>query len=124
VSRGLNVLIAGLLITLPACSPSAANVEPDNRRVTVEVRNQHALPMDVYVVGAGSFHRLGVVDPGMDGTFYIPQNLLGSGSVSLEARPTETGRPFRSGSLLLAPGSVVDFIISQQLFSSTVIQRP
>jgi hypothetical protein len=79
--------------------------------------------MEVYALGGGSFHRLGVVHPGMDGTFYIPQNLAGGGSVRLEARPGGTGQPFRSGDLLLLPGSVVDFIISPQLFSSTATVR-
>jgi hypothetical protein len=123
VSRGLNVLVAGLVLTLSACSQGTGGVEPDNRRVTVEVRNQHALPMEVYALGGGSFHRLGVVHPGMDGTFYIPQNLVGGGSVRLEARPSGTGQPFRSAALLLRPGSVVDLIISPQLFSSTATVR-
>ncbi|MGH7579779.1 MAG: hypothetical protein ACREM9_06380 [Gemmatimonadales bacterium] len=121
----MKVLVAGLALTLSACSHGTGDVEPDNRRVTVEVRNQHALPMEVYALGAGSFHRLGVVHPGMDGTFYIPRNLVGSGSVQLEARPSGNGaQPFRSGDLLLNPGSVLDFIIAPQLFSSTVTQRP
>lgn len=124
MSRGFHVLVAGLLLVLPACSPSAGGVEPDNRRVTVEVRSQYALPVDIYVVGGGSFHRLGVVNPGMDGTFYIPQNLARNGSVRLEARPAGTAQPFRSGDLLLAPGSVVDLLVAQQLFSSTATLRP
>jgi len=123
VSRGVNVLVAGLVLTLSACSHGTGGVEPDNRRVTVEVRNQHALPIEVYALGGGSLHRLGLVHPGLDGTFYIPRNLVGGGSVRLEARPAGTGQPFRSGDLLLSPGSVVDLIIAPQLFSSTATVR-
>jgi hypothetical protein len=125
VSRGVKVLVAGLLLSLSACSHGTGDVEPDNRRVTIEVRNQHALPMEIYALGAGSFQRLGLVHPGLDNTFYVPRNLIGSGSVRLEARPSGNGtQPFRSGDLLLNPGSVVDFVIAPQLFSSTVTQRP
>jgi hypothetical protein len=124
VSRGLNVLIAGLLLTLCACAPSGGGVEPDNRRVTIEVRNHNALPVDVYALGGGSTLRLGTIDPGMDGTFSVPQNLITSGSVRLEARTGATAQPFRSADLIMAPGSVVDFIVAPQLFSSTVTLRP
>ncbi len=124
MSRGRTVLVASLLLTAWACAPSGGGVEPDNRRVTVEVRNHNALPVEVYALGAGSTLRLGTVHPGMDGTYFVPQNLIGSGSVRLEARPSGSGQPFRSADLIMAPGSVVDFIIAPQLFSSTVTLRP
>jgi hypothetical protein len=124
VSRGRKVLIAGLFLTGWACAPAGGGVEPDNRRVTVEVRNHNALPVDVYALGGGSTLRLGTVHPGMDGTFFVPQNLVRSGSVRLEARPSASGQPFRSSDLIMAPGSVVDFIIAPQLFSSTATLRP
>jgi hypothetical protein len=124
VSRGRNAFIAGLLLTTWACAPPGGGVEPDNRRVTVEVRNHNALPVDLYALGGGSTLRLGTVHPGMDGTFSVPQNLIKSGSVRLEARPSGRGHPFRSADLILAPGSVIDFIVAPQLFSSTVTLRP
>jgi hypothetical protein len=124
VSHRSKVLAAGLLVTVWACSPSAGDVEPDHRRVTVSVTNQHALPMEVYALGAGTNQRLGTVHPGMDGRFFLPQTMIGGGSIRLEARPSGNGQPFRSGDLLLAPGSVVDFVIAPQLFSSTVTLRP
>ena len=125
MSRGWNVLVTGLVVMLSACSQGTGDVEPDNRRATVEVRNRHALPIEIHVLGGGSTHRLGTVHPGMDGTFSVPKNLIGSGSVRLEARPSGNGvQPFRSADLLLNSGSVVDFIIAPQLFASTVTQRP
>jgi hypothetical protein len=61
----------------------------------------------------------------MNGNFVIPQNLVGNGSVQFEARPTGggSGQPFRSGQVMLAPGSLVQFQIAPQLFNSTVIRR-
>ncbi len=123
--RAPNLLVTALVLMTPACSGSGGgDVEPVRKRVTVEVENQHALPMEIHAIGSGINHRLGTVHPGMRGTFEIPQNLIGSSSVMLEARPSDTGRSFRSGDLLVTPGSVLDFIITQQLFSSTVVQRP
>jgi hypothetical protein len=79
--------------------------------------------MDVYASGAGITHRMGTVHPGMSGQFFLPQNLIGGGSVRFEARPSGGGQPFRSGDLLLAPKAIVEFIIAPQLFNSTVTRR-
>jgi hypothetical protein len=79
--------------------------------------------MEVYASGSGINHRMGTVHPGMSSHFVIPQNLVGSGSVQFEARPSGGGQPFRSGEVLLGPGSLIEFQIAAQLFSSTVTQR-
>jgi hypothetical protein len=123
--RAFRVLVPGLLLTVSACGHSRpAEVHPNALPAYVEVRNQHALPMEVYAFGSGITHRLGTVYPGMAGHFVVPQNLIGSGSVQLEARSGTSGQPFRSGDLLIAPGAVVDFVIGDQLFNSTVTLRP
>jgi hypothetical protein len=124
--RGLRVLVPGLLLTASACAHSSDGdeLEPTGTPVSVEVTNQHALPMEVYVLGSGITHRLGTVYPGMGGHFVVPQNLIGNSSVRFEARPSGDGQPFRSGDLLLAPGTVVDFVIAARLFNSTVTHRP
>ncbi len=85
--------------------------------------NRNALPMEVYASGSGINHRMGTVHPGMNGNFVIPQNLVGGGSVQFEARPSGGGRPFRSGEVMLAPGSLIQFQIGSQLFNSTVTRR-
>jgi hypothetical protein len=59
----------------------------------------------------------------MDGQFVIPQNLIGGGGVELQAR-TGGRQPFRSDKLLLAPGTIVEFVIAPQLFNSTATLRP
>jgi hypothetical protein len=80
--------------------------------------------MEVRASGSGITHRVGTVHPGMEGHFVIPQNLVGSGAVQFEARPSGGGQPFRSGEILLAPGTLVQFQIAAQLFNSTVTRRP
>ncbi|HWB40446.1 MAG TPA: hypothetical protein VG500_04260 [Gemmatimonadales bacterium] len=125
MARGVGVLTAVLLLAAPACAKSGGDeVEPNHRPVTVEVKNQFALPMEILANGSGIDHRLGTVHPGMRGTFRLPQAMIGGGSVRFEARPSGSGRPFQSGDLLIAPGSVVDFVIAAQLFNSTVTLRP
>ena len=90
----------------------------------VEVINRHALAVEVHAVGNGIDQRLGTVHPGMSARFVIPANLTTSGGVELQVGPTASNQRFRSGELLFAPGSVVDLIVTPQLFSSTATIRP
>ena len=126
--RGLRVLVPLLLLASSACARSAdgeddAEATPIRAPVSVEVTNQFALPVEVYVFGLGITHRLGTVHPGMGGRFVVPPNLVNGGSVRFEARSGSEARPFQSGEVLLAPGSVVDFMVTPQLFNSTVTLR-
>jgi hypothetical protein len=117
-------LIPALVLTMSACAHSGpTEAKPVTGSVEVQVTNQNALPMEVYATGSGISHRLGTVHPGMNGNFVLPKNLVGSGSVQFEARPSGGGRPFRSGEVLLAPGAFVQFQIAPQLFNSTVNRR-
>ena len=119
------MMVPTLLLTLGACSQSGGGeVKPSDIPVSVEVTNQHALPMEIAAVGSGIVQRLGTVHPGMSSHFKIPNTLIGNGSIQLEARPSGGGQPFRSGEVLLAPGAVLDFTIAAQLFNSTVTRRP
>jgi hypothetical protein len=127
--RGLRLLVPALLLTATACAHSGGGETKPEIRETgipayIEVRNQHALPMEVYAFASGITQRLGTVHPGMSGRYTIPQNLIGNGSVRFEVRPSGGGQPFRSGEILLEPGAVVDLEIAAQLFNSTVTRRP
>jgi hypothetical protein len=122
--RGLRVVVPALLLTASACARSSGGeMAPAAGSVEVAVTNRNALPMEVYASGSGINHRMGTVHPGMGGHFVIPQNLVGGGSVQFEARPSGGGQSFRSGEVLLAPGSLIQFVIAPQLFSSTVTRR-
>jgi hypothetical protein len=121
------MLLPALLLTATACGGRGGDDDaphPTDSPVRVEVTNNNALPVHIYAVGSGITHRMGTVHPGMDAHFVIPQNLIGSGGVELQARPGTAGQPFRSGQLLLAPGTIVDLQITPQLFNSTVTLRP
>ena len=122
--RGLRLVLPTLLLTASACAHSrGGQTAPAPGSVEVTVTNRNALPMEIYASGSGISHRIGTVHPGMNGHFVIPQTLVGNGSVQFEARPSGGGQPFRSGDILLAPGSLVEFQIAPQLFNSTVNRR-
>jgi hypothetical protein len=124
VLRALRLALPALLLTASACARSGGGEPaPAAGSVEVQVTNRNALPMEVYASGSGINHRMGTVHPGMNGNFVIPQNLVGGGSVQFEARPSGGGRPFRSGEVMLAPGSLIQFQIGSQLFNSTVTRR-
>ncbi len=118
-------LVSILLLGANACAKGGTDTPtPDDSAVRVEVTNRNPLPIEVYAVGNGIEQRLGTVHPGMNAQFTIPANLTTSGGVELLAAPTQSNQRFRSGELLLAPGSIVDLIVAPQLFSSTATIRP
>ena len=117
--------VPALLLAGSACARrGGGGPEPAESPVRVEVTNNYALAVEIYAVGSGITHRMGTVHPGMAGRFVVPQNLLGAGGVELQARPGASGQPFRSGQLLLAPGTIVDFVITSQLFIRMATLRP
>jgi hypothetical protein len=120
------MLVPALLLTGSACARGGGDEgpQPTDSPVRVEVTNNHALPMVVEAVGSGINHRMGTVHPGMSGAFVIPQNLIGSGDVELQAHPSASSQTFRSGPLLLSPGTIVVLVIAPQLFNSTATLRP
>jgi hypothetical protein len=125
VLRGWRRLAPWLLLAASACARGGSDEPvPTGDPVRVEVTNNYALPVEIYAVGSGVTRRLGTVHPGMGARFTIPQNITRSGSVELEARLAAERQTFRSGQLLLAPGTIVDFDVAPQLFNSTVTLRP
>jgi hypothetical protein len=124
VFRQWWMLLPGLLLTTSACARGGGDEpRPVDSPVRVEVANNHALPVEVEAVGSGARQRLGMVHPGMAGHFVVPQNLIGAGGVELQAHPSASREQFSSGPLLLAPGTIVDFVIAPQLFNSTATLR-
>jgi hypothetical protein len=124
VLHGLRFVVPALFLTASACAHSGGGeAAPAAGSVEVRVTNQNALPMEVFASGSGINHRMGTVYPGMGSHFMIPQNLVGNGSVQFEARPSGGGQAFRSGEVMLAPGSLIEFQIAPQLFNSTVNRR-
>lgn len=120
------LLLVPLLLGLAGCfgRPDPEEVVPAGPPARVEVKNLHALPVEIDIAGNGTLLRLGTVHPGMEASFEIPQNVTINGSAELIVIPKTNARPFRSEPLLLNPGSVIDLVVTPRLFNSTATIRP
>lgn len=124
VSRRRWTAVLSLLLSVAACAKGGGDgPNPTDSPVRVEVTSDHALAVEIYAAGSGIRRRLGTVHPGMSAQFAIPGNITNSGSVELQVAPTANSRYFRSGQLLLAPGTIVELRVAPQLFSSTATLR-
>ena len=118
--RTLFVVIS-LLPFLSNCVRRRTTAEPYNEAVHVLVTNNYSQPMEVFVGQAGATHRLGTVHPGMEGRFEVPQGMIDNGMVTFYAYPTVDARQVaQPGQLLLVRGQVVEFVIGNPLYNSTI----
>src|SRR5688500_7533472 len=86
MTGGAWLLIAGLVLSAGCAKSGEEDVEPvDGPSATVEVRNNYALPVEIFAQGSGINQRLGTVHPGMPGHFKIPPAMLGGRAVELVA---------------------------------------
>jgi hypothetical protein len=124
---GRTWIFLGLLLAGSACRRGSGEVplasDPILAPIWIEVRNNHAFPVEIFVTGSGINHRLGTVHPLMNATFELPAAMIGNGSVELVATASDSRSPGRTGPILLSPGAVVDYVIAQQLFNSTATIR-
>jgi hypothetical protein len=127
MSRRSWVVLPLLILALPACRRGANEAplpaDPVASPIQIEVQNNHALPVDLFIVGSGVNHRLGTVHPGMNASFRVPPGMIGNGSVELLAQSSAHRQPARTGPILLAPGAIVDYVVAAQLFNSTATIR-
>jgi hypothetical protein len=127
--RGWRVLIVGLLAAGSACAHRRGAVtdtggpQPAERPVRVHVINHYKEGMEVSATGAGIVQRLGLVSPGIDRDFVLPQALVGSGSVTFVAQPSGFGPKVQSEEVRIRPGAVVDFEIMTNLIGSRATVR-
>jgi hypothetical protein len=122
-----RLLLCGLLLVAAACRRASdeppLSSDPVLAPIRIEVQNNHALPIEIFVEGSGIHHRLGTVHPGMSASFQLPATMIGNGSVELLAQSSANRNPNRTGPILLSPGAVVDYVIGQVLFNSTATVR-
>jgi hypothetical protein len=126
--RGVEILVAGLLLTSSACAHRSGSTS-DMRRpqdpggaVQLHVTNHSGGPMEVFATGRGSSYRIGTVHPGLVGHFVVRPGMAVNGPVEFLAR-SGSGPMIRSGLLLLAPGSMVDFELTTSPATSVATVR-
>ncbi len=123
--RGLKALVAAALIAgaATACGRTAApydtgSAQPAARAITVSVKNDNMLAMDIYAVSGGTSTRLGSVGPGLHDTMVLDPSLMRDGLVNIVARPVGGGRPVSTGTLNPVAGQTIDFEIGINLIDS------
>ncbi len=130
--RAIRALVTAAMITgaatATACGRSAApydagSAQPAARAITVSVKNDNMLAMDLYAVTADHSTRLGAVEPGMSDTMVLDPSFLPNGFVEIVARPVGGGRPVSTGSLNPMPGQTIDFEIGFNLSDSRATIR-
>jgi hypothetical protein len=128
VRRNPWVLVLSLVLAGSACASSRTEApQSADTPVLVVVTNNYALAMEVFVIGSGTNHRLGTVDPGTVGRFTIPPGMIGGSPLEFQANPPPRASErvqAQSGRILVAPGAIVDFVITPRLFNSTATLRP
>jgi hypothetical protein len=110
--------------SVSACSrnnQAAGDISPADV-VSVQVRNENFLDMDVYVVSQGLATRLGTVT-GNGTRHFVLDRSVSSQDFSVVATPIGGNGRASSGALRIGPGQTVDFTIGSLLNNSSVLVR-
>ena len=124
---GLQFVIAALFVATAACAHgrgTATNANGPLPAVRVHVSNHYKTEMEIYATGSGTTQRLGLVAPGLEREFDIPQLMVVAGSVTFTAHPSGVGPIVRSEEVRIRPGDFVDFEIATNLVGSQAWVRP
>jgi hypothetical protein len=124
---GLLFAIAALFVSTATCAHgrgTATNTNWPLPAVRVHVSNHYKTEMEIYATGSGTTQRLGLVAPGLEREFDIPQHMVVAGSVTFTAHPSGVGPTVRSDEIRIRPGDIVDFEIATNLFGTQAWVRP
>jgi hypothetical protein len=123
-----RLLIAAIaLLLVGGCSrnaPGDPGPMTEGARVYLEVTNNFALAVEVSAVSAGINQRLGMVHPGMQAHFTLPQALINGRQIEFVVAPSASTTQYRSAEMILYPGEIVDLQVAAVLFNSTTVIRP
>jgi hypothetical protein len=93
----------------------------DDRPVHVEVENQSWNAVHVYVLAGGQYQSLGQISSQNTDRFEVPRGLLGGRKeIRLAADPIGSREGFISDRILVEPGDVVSWTLTQPLAHSRV----
>ncbi len=94
-------------------APRIERVASADSTPMIRVINDHADPMNVYLVGNGQSRFLGVVAIADTLETPVPENLLGATrQIEIQARALGGTRVIRSGAVYLHPGDVLEWTIT------------
>lgn len=125
-ARGPVPLVLLLVLAAGACMATGGGhaSEYAERPVTVSVENQNWHTVHVYVLAGGQSQSLGQVSSQSTGEFQVPATIMGSRQeIRLVADPVGTTRGFISDRILVRPGNLVEWTVTQPLAHSRVMVR-
>ncbi len=118
-------LAIAMIVALAACSRHQPGVdeEPLPEPITVHVKNENFLAMNLSFVASSMSRRLGSVNGNSTGSFSVPWSLVYGQQVVIVATPIGgRGNAVTSG-LTVDPGQVVEFRIAQVMNQSSAFVR-
>ncbi len=104
-------------------SPDTEAPPPDirNAEITVVVKNQHWLDLNVYIIRGTLSERLGTARGPADQVFSVPWSRVGgSGHIRLRADPVGQGGNLVTDFFTVRPGAVVEWTIGSGLRQSGI----
>jgi hypothetical protein len=118
---------AGIALLLVACgrqpqpSPDATPPDVRNAEITVVVKNQHWLDINVYLLRGTASDRLATVTGASEKVVSVPWTRIGgSGQLRLRADPIGQSGELYTEVISVRPGSVVEWTIGSGLRQSNV----
>ena len=122
----IGLLSVGAVLTAGrACSRNnelGGDISP-NEAITVQVRNNNFLDMDVYAVSEALATRIGTVTGNSSRTFLLNPSLASASDFRIVATPIGGNGRATTGSINVAPGQTLEFTIGSILRNSTVSIR-
>ncbi len=119
-------LLTGLFVVMPAVAgaqsfaPRTAGPAVEATTATVQVDNQKALDVDVFLVVGESRQRVGTVVASSTRELALPPGAAAQGAVRIVVGAVGSREEFRSEPLTVAPGDRVRLTVNNPLPQSTV----
>jgi hypothetical protein len=120
-------LAVALVFTLAACSrnnpETGADFDPPPEPISVSVRNENFLDVNVSLISGGVSRRLGQVSGNSSGDFKVNASIANGQSVSVTAVPIGQSTRYTSPGLQVRPGQKIEVRIAASLRQSTTVVR-
>lgn len=121
-SARIGALMLALAATASCAHKNSPNEEPAPmpEPITVSVRNENFLDMNVAVVANGVSRRLGSVSGNGTATFTVNWNVANGNLIAITATPIGGRGQASTGQVSVNPGQVIEFRVASVLRQSAV----
>jgi hypothetical protein len=126
-ARRSTRLAVALLIVTSACSrnnpETGAAFDPSPEPISVFVKNENFLDMNVSLISGGVTRRLGQVSGNGSGEFKVNASVANGQSVGITAVPIGQSGRYTSPGLQVRPGQRIEVRLASSLRQSTTVVR-